>query len=119
MNLGDRYRGYLLEKFNMHVFESDHGFIAYRLYGDKFVEIDILFIDKDCRKQGEGTAIWEEFKKTLPENVSVCTAEIDTLSNGPEGALVAFIKRGFKILNLEGSKIRIYNNFRGEEKCCH
>lgn len=115
-SLGQKYTEYLKEKFNTHVFESEHAFIAYQFIGENLVYIDVLHVDGEHRRSGEGTKIWEAFKESLPENIDICTAEIETLSNGPEVALMAFIKRGFKVLGLEGSKIKIYNKFRGEAK---
>jgi len=115
-SLGDKYTEYLLEKFNTLVHESDNAFITYQFIGDDTVSIDLLHVDKEHRKTGEGTKIWEEFKACMPEKVHTCVAEIETHSNVPEVPLLAFIKRGFKILNLEGSKIIIYNKFRGEKK---
>lgn len=115
ISLGQKYSDYLAEKFDTYVFESENAFITYKTQGE-IVFIDILHVDKDHRQEGEGTKIWEEFKKSLPETVTTCVAEIETSSHNPEIPVVAFIKRGFKILGLEGSKIKIYNKFRGEEK---
>ena len=115
-DLGTKYAEYLSEKFNTYIHESEHAFIAYQYIGENIVQIDVLHVDKEHRENGEGTSIWESFKKILPEKVDTCIAEIETLSNNPEIPLVAFIKRGFKVLSLDGSKIRIYNKFKGAVK---
>lgn len=113
MDLGQKYKAYLEEKHDTKVLETSNAFMTYQLAGDT-VTIDILYVDKAARKSGEGTAIWEVLKEMLPENVHTCFAEIDIFTHSPEVPLVAFIKRGFKILKLDGSKIVIYNKFRGE-----
>lgn len=114
-DLGQKYTEYLAEKFDTHIHETEHAFIAYKKF-DEHVFIDILHVDKEHRREGEGTRIWESFKEILPPDVHTCVAEIDIMSHNPETPLVAFIKRGFKVLALEGSKIKIYNKFRESEK---
>lgn len=96
------YADYLKETYGLKTFESDIGFVTYKLdYGD--LHIEDVYIKPDARNGDSRKVILRELVKTLPmdfiEDIDIA---IDPEQEKAEEMLIYLLTNGFKLPSMHG-----------------
>lgn len=98
------YAQYVKEKYGQECLENEHSFVVYNVEG-RVCMIDLLFTEKEYRRQGSGIALMDQLVASLPPQVKMLGCEVDTSAKDGLNSYAAVRSYGFEPLNTRGSFI--------------
>lgn len=111
MNLQKKFQE---ERYDRKYIENLSGYICYQSYDDGSLYVYELFVLPEKRKTSVGTLL--EWKLIDKEKPRVIYCDVELKADNPEVALIAFMKRGYKIDQLLGDRIVLRKDIKDAKR---
>ncbi len=99
------YGQYIKEREDRDIFENEHGFFTYKIFGDECYIVD-MFIEKKFRRLGIATEMANVVEKIAKEHgCKFITGTCVPSTNGATESMKAMFHHGFKVHSCEQDKI--------------
>jgi ribosomal protein S18 acetylase RimI-like enzyme len=106
---------YLTEREGKVVIEEEFGFIAYRIPSNGICIVDAIYVSKETRRSGFGSALCDRVAKIAIE--AECTqlwSQVQVNTFNATDSLKACLAYGFRLHSLDGTCIVLIKDIVGE-----
>lgn len=110
----DHYAKYLKEKKNFVLEEYPEGFFTWFDMNEQSVYIDIVYIAEEHRGKGLMRIWFNDLMRKIPSTKTFLFCDVETKDLQASESMQALLNFGCKIHKIEGDKIVMYYNIRGE-----
>lgn len=106
------YSKYVAERENARVYETEKGFIKYKVFpNEQYVYIEDIYVTPEHRQAKIATDLADTVCKLVTrENADIkkCFGSVDVQARGADRSLKVLIKYGMRISHLENNMIYMY-----------